>query len=119
MTDIHVGVGLLRACRGSGRPRNCTSELRFRPSGGPGYIAGTYPGGITTLNGVPVSATVRVVYRGSSKRYTDGYLVAEVQSAPDGTYRIDNLNPDLRYDVIGRLSGKDDVISSNITPMVD
>lgn len=120
MTDIYVGVGLVRSARVRARvARGCAPEISWRPTGGLGYIAGTYPGGITTLNGVPVAATVRVIYRGDSQRFTDGYVVAEVQSAPDGTYRVDNLNPALRYDVIGRLDGQNDVIAANVQPKVD
>lgn len=118
MTDIYVGVGLDRTARPRTRiAGSCAPEISWRPTGGNGYIAGTYPSGITTLNGVPVAATVRVVYRGDSKRFTDGYVVAEVESAPDGTYLIDNLNPALRYDVIGRLNGQNDVIAANVQPM--
>ena len=86
---------------------------------GNGYLAGEFPGGTTTVDGVPSSATVRVLYRPSGGRPGDGYVVAETASAPDGTWRVDGLNHSLRYDVVGRKEGFNDVIMSNITPAID
>ena len=83
---------------------------------GPGYLAGEFPGGITTVEGAPVSATVRVHYRPAEGYLGDGELVAQVQSAPDGTWRVDNLNPALTFDVIGRLAGYNDVIVAGVKP---
>ena len=90
-----------------------------RPAPGPGYLAGTFPGGITTVDAVPTSATVRILYRPAAGAPGDGVLVAETQSAPDGTWRVDGLNPSLRYDVVGRKAGLKDVIMSNVQPKVD
>ena len=89
------------------------------PPPGNGYLAGEFPGGITTVDAVPVSATVRVLYRPASGTPGDGLLIAEVESAPDGTWRVDGLNPALRYDVVGRKAGLKDVIMSNVQPKVD
>ncbi len=87
---------------------------RFRLSNG--YLAGEFPGGITTVDGVPTAATVRVLYRPVSGAPGDGVVVAEVQSAPDGTWRVDGLDTGLRYDVVGRKAGHNDVIMADITP---
>lgn len=84
---------------------------------GSGYLSGEFPIGITTVEGVPVTATVRVLIRSSTSRYSDGVVVAEVQSAPDGSWLVAGLNPKLRYDVIGRLDGFNDVIASNVKPV--
>lgn len=91
------------------------------PLTGDGYLAGEYPGGTTTVEGVPVSATVRILYRPESGQDGDGALVAQVQSAPDGTWRVEGLRTDLLYDVVGRKEGFNDVIVANVTPtsMVD
>lgn len=88
-------------------------------SSGDGYLAGEFPGGITTVDGVPTASTVRVLYRPVSGAPGDGVVVAEVQSAPDGTWRIDGLDTGLRYDVVGRKAGFNDVIMSNVQPKVD
>lgn len=86
---------------------------------GSGYLAGEFPDGITTVEGVPVSATVRILYRPAAGALGDGVVVAQVQSAPDGTWRVDGLNPALKYDVIGRKNGHNDVIMANVSPEVD
>lgn len=85
---------------------------------GNGYLAGDYPGGITTVEGTPVGALVRVIFRDTAGSIYDGVVVAEARSAPDGTWRVDGLNPNLRYDVVGRKSGFNDVIVSNVQPVV-
>lgn len=83
---------------------------------GAGFLAGEFPDGITTVEGAPVTATVRVLYRPDSGDPGDGMVVAEVQSAPDGTWRVDGLNPALKYDVVGRKNGHNDVIVANVSP---
>lgn len=90
-----------------------------KPLPGNGYLSGEFPGGITAVDAVPTSATVRILYRPTSGTPGDGVLVAETQSAPDGTWRVDGLNPALRYDVVGRKAGLKDVIMSNVQPKVD
>lgn len=86
---------------------------------GSGYLAGKFPKGTTTVDGSPVIATVRVLYRPTEGVPTDGVLVAQTRSAADGTWRVDNLNPALRYDVVGRKAGFNDVIMANVKPKVD
>lgn len=94
-------------------------DTKFQPSPGNGYLAGEFPDGITTVGGAPVAATVRVLYRPEAGEPGDGVVVAEVQSDPDGTWRVDGLNTALKYDVVGRKSGFNDVIMSNVQPKVD
>ena len=86
---------------------------------GDGYLAGEFPGGITTIDGVPSAAEVRVLWRDPNKTDSDGCVVASVISGPDGTWRVDGINANLKYDVVGRKEGFNDVIMSNITPAID
>ena len=86
------------------------------PDSGADFLAGEFPGGRTTVEGVPQAATVRALWRGPAGHYMDGVVVATTQSAPDGTWRIAGLNHKYRYDVVGRLSGHNDVIMSNVQP---
>ncbi len=51
--------------------------------------------------------------------YADGMVIDEVQSSPSGTWQVANLDPALKYDVIGRLFMKNDVIVSGVAPKVD
>lgn len=88
------------------------------PARGAGYLAGEYPDGITTIEGIPVSAEVRILYRTATGELGDGVLVASTQSALDGTWRIDGLNPALLYDVVARYDGQNDVLMAAITPFV-
>lgn len=89
------------------------------PRIGNGYFSGSFPDGITTIAGKPVSADVRVLLRSSIEGYGDGSIVATTKSAPDGTWRIDGLPENLKYDVVARLDGENDVIMSDVTPMID
>ena len=86
-------------------------------SSGAGYLSGSYPDGLVTDDGVPVSADILIRIRSKSLPL-NGLLVAQVKSAPDGTWLVTNLNPDLKYDAIARLDGRNDVIGSNLTPKV-
>lgn len=90
-----------------------------KPLFGDGYLAGDPPDGTTTVEGVPTPITVRVVLRTPQGSTGDGLLVAETQSNAAGLWKVEGLNPLLRYDVIGRLLGKKDVIVSDVTPKVD
>lgn len=83
---------------------------------GAGYLAGEFPDGATTVGGVPVSAVVRVLLRTTGEG--DGTLVAQVESAADGTWRVDGLDPAKKYDVVGRRALFNDVIVSNVSPSV-
>lgn len=102
----------------AGRPiYSAVMFAAYRPPGA-GYLAGEYPDGLTTVDGVPVAATVRAIIR-SSMPAVDGVVVAEVQSSPDGTWRIDGLDPALKYDVVARTEGHNDVIVSGVSPAID
>lgn len=79
-------------------------------------MAGEYPGGTTTVEGVPSTANVRILWRDPECGPSDGVVVARTTSAPDGTWRVDGLNQALRYDVVGRKGGFNDVIMADVTP---
>mgnify|MGYP003597749763 CR=1 FL=1 len=86
------------------------------PRNGLGYFAGSFPDGLTTIKGVPVSAEVRVLLRTPIQGYGDGVVVASTQSAPDGTWRVEGLHTHLKYDVVARYFGERDTIASDVTP---
>jgi len=97
------------------RPKFRNPGIAKLMAGGTGYLAGEYPEGITTLEGEPTQATVRVLARSSDPMF-DGVVVAEVPTKQDGTWRVDNLNPNMRYDVVGRKFGFNDVMKANVAP---
>jgi hypothetical protein len=85
------------------------------PQGGAGYLAGEAPDGLAQAGGIPAEAEIRVHFRNPG-RALDGTLVKTTRAAADGTWRVEGLNPDSRYDVIGRLEDYNDVIVSNVAP---
>ncbi len=60
-----------------------------------------------------------MLWRDLSGSNADGCVVATTTSLADGTWRIDNLNTSLKYDVVSRHNGLNDVIMANITPATD
>lgn len=84
---------------------------------GNGWLESNFPENITNIDGTPVSAVVRVIIRSDNKQI-DGRVVASVKSGQDGMWRVDGLHPNLKYDVVSRLGGYNDIIYSNITPMI-
>ena len=90
---------------------------RFTLSG-IGYFKSTFPEHITSVDGVPVSAEVRVLLRNHPNKDYDMLVVAKAQSANDGTWEVRGLNPNFKYDVIARYTGYNDLIMSDLTPKV-
>ena len=84
---------------------------------GDGYFASVFPNYITNIDGVPVTAVVRVLLRHDDP-FMDGVVVAQTKSAPDGTWMIDGLNTRFKYDVVARHDGYNDLIFANVSPLV-
>lgn len=79
---------------------------------GPGFLAGS-----VDILGVPSTATVFVHYRSSFEASPgDGAVVAKAVAAADGTWRIENLDPSLSFDVVCRRPGYNDLVFSNVKP---
>lgn len=64
---------------------------RAGPRSGPGFLAGT-----VDVNDAPARRRVAILTR------ADRLVVADVFSAPDGTWVVHGLNPDIEFDIIGR-----------------
>ena len=80
---------------------------------GLGYLAGEFPNGVTSRLDIPVSATIRVFHTNDQGQ---AGKVAEVVSASDGTWIVDNLDPSKKFDVICSLAGFNDLILSKVSP---
>lgn len=80
---------------------------------GLGYLAGEFPNGVTSRLDIPVSATIRVFHTNDQGQ---AGKVAEVVSASDGTWIVDNLDPTKQFDVICSLAGFNDLILSKVSP---
>ncbi|ENX57654.1 MULTISPECIES: hypothetical protein [Acinetobacter] len=83
-----------------------------------GFLSSEYPDFITTVEGVPASCELRVLLRRQSRQFGDGKVVAITTSAPDGTWIVTGLNPELRYDVVCRHADYNDMILSNVQPVI-
>lgn len=84
-----------------------------------GYLSGQFPLSGTTVDGAPVIADVRVLFRPAFGEAGDGSLVEQVTTSPDGSWRVNGLNPALKFDVVGRRNGFNDVIMANVSPAVE
>lgn len=78
---------------------------------GTGYIGGESPNGLTTFEGLPISAIVMVFHHDTHD------FIKSTQSNTDGTWMIEGLDHTQYYDIQGRFSDKNDVIVSNIKPI--
>lgn len=95
------------------RSEPATSRL-IKDFYGTGYLGGDYPI-ITKIDGVPSAVEIRVLWRGHGD--DDSCLVAKTLSDHTGVWRVSNLNPDLKYDVVARVNGFNDMIMSDVTPV--
>lgn len=84
--------------------------------GGTGSLSGSYPDGVVSDQGVPVVADIAVLLRMPDSETFDGLVIERTVSSQDGTWLVENLNKNLRFDVIARMPMRNDVIASNITP---
>lgn len=97
--------------RGKPKTLRVAPKVSVRPPLlGLGFLSGEFPSGITTVDSVPVPATVRVLLRAT------GELMAQVQSAQDGSWIVLGLEMGKLYDVVGRKEGFKDIIVSEVTP---
>lgn len=81
---------------------------------GAGYLAGESPAGLTTVVGVPVAATVQVLWRDPDT--SEEHLVASTTSSSAGTWQITDLNHELQYVVRGIKAGWNDVTVVGVEP---
>lgn len=85
--------------------------------GGKGYIAGINPG-VVTVDGLPALRPIELRLREMNRN-----LVAKTYSDPtDGTYRFDDLDPNLQFDLISRDEPNyvyNDVLIGGVWPWTD
>lgn len=98
-------------------PNKVNVNMQRFPLFGSGYLAGEYPGGTTTVEGVPQPAEVRALWRGPAGHPADGAVCGTSTSDNDGTWMVTGLSTDLVYDVVGRKEGYNDVIVAGVSPV--
>lgn len=83
------------------------------PPAGTGYLAGKLTG-----HDPIIPAQIRILYRHAEQgALGDGYLVALTPVNAVGEWRVENLNLSLRYDVVARREGYNDVITAGVQPL--
>lgn len=107
---------LLTATLGIGSRKGKLARSNSHLRSGYHGLAGQYPAGLTSLEGVPTPARVYVRLRAPDHPEIDGALLGATDSAGDGTWYIGGLSPRLKYDVVGRMDNERDVTMSDVTP---
>lgn len=92
------------------------NPFAFLRTGQPGSLAGTYPDGITSVEGVPTAAEVFALLRAPGTA-VDGARIAQTLSDVTGEWVIEGLSTNRVYDVVARKAGERDVIASDVTPL--
>ena len=90
---------------------------RTGPEKGRGYLAGELP---TTSLGAVTPCEVRALYRPVTNgeiNIQDGAVVGFTTSDAQGKWQLLDLDPALKFDVVARLPGFNDVIRSNVSPI--
>ncbi len=80
---------------------------------GSGYLGGDFPDYVTKVEGVPTKTEILVFERSTSQ------LVQHIKTEITGSWRVSDLNPDLRFDVICRFDGYKDEVISGVQPFVE
>lgn len=95
-------------------PNLVSEELIRAMSYGDGLLAGV---ALDTPNVTyPHQAEIRLHYRKEGSPF-DGLLLRTTTTSIGGGWLFDDVNPNWRYDVIGRLFERNDKIASNVTPL--
>lgn len=67
-----------------------TRFIVYKPKGGTGYFASTFPDYLITVEGRPAPGEIRVLLRIGGHSSGDGMLVAKTVADNAGQWRIDN-----------------------------
>lgn len=81
---------------------------------GTGFLAGEAPHGLTTIEGMPTSATVQAIWRDPVTG--EEVLAGSTESGLDGTWRITNLNHEQPFVVRAIKPGLNDVTVVGVEP---
>lgn len=87
------------------------------PLTGNGLLSGSFPLSFVTQEGnLPTQAEIRILYRPERGAEGDGYVVATTICNADGTWQVSGLNENLKFDIVARIPGFNDVIISDVQP---
>jgi len=90
------------------------------PFKGDGLLSGSFPLSLITQGGnLPPQANIRILYRPEQGASGDGYVVATTTCNADGTWQVSGLNKNLKFDIVARIPGFNDVIISGVQPSTE
>ena len=85
---------------------------------GKGLLSGSFPLGMVTQEGnLPSQSEVRILYRPNTGDPGDGIVVATTTCNADSTWQVSGLNENLKYDIVARIPGFNDVLISDVQPV--
>lgn len=85
---------------------------------GEGLLSGSFPMSMITQGGnLPSQAEIRILYRPNTGEPGDGILVATTTCNADSTWQVSGLNENLKYDIVARIPGYNDVLISDVQPV--
>lgn len=100
-------------------PRVCSPYGFLRNDGSSGgYLAGSSPDGLVTVNAAPAEASVQVSVRYPGDYQLDGLVVTTVRSNGSGEWEVGPLFAGAKYTVVGFYPDYRPVAHSPITPAV-
>lgn len=119
MAEIDAAVGWYKhASVVQGRSLSISNRLTGKPAKGNGHLAGSFPMSLITQGGnLPSQAEIRVLYRPNTGDPGDGILVGTTTCNADGTWQVSDLNENLKFDIVARIPGFNDVLISNVQPV--
>ena len=85
---------------------------------GDGMLSGSFPLTLITSGGnLPNQAIIKILYRPSILDTNTVHVVATTTCNTDGSWQVSGLNENLKFDIVARIPGFNDVIISNVQPM--
>ena len=83
-----------------------------------GLLSGSFPLSMVTQGGnLPSQAEIRILYRPNTGELGDGVVVATTTCNADGTWQVLGLDENLKYDIVARIPGYNDVLISDVQPV--
>ncbi|MFW1800969.1 hypothetical protein ACG9YX_13185 [Acinetobacter nematophilus] len=88
--------------------------------GGKAVLGGIFPLGSVYLEGTPVQGAQILIYLRESVLYPHPAIcIKKLITDESGSWELDSLNKNLKFDVVCQLEGFNDLVLSNILPEVE
>lgn len=112
-----IRIGYLALTESGTYTFNITEPFDRHTLGGNGLLSGSFPLNMVTQGGnLPSQAEIRILYRPNTGDPGDGILVGTTTCNVDGTWQVSGLNENLKFDIVARIPGFNDVLISDVQP---